>query len=126
MYSSPVFEGAASDKQCVMDSGFLDFIERGNVVIADRGFQNLKEEFLKKGATLITPPSMKGKEALSLEDEFKTRSIARARIHIERYNQRVKIFQYLSGIIPEHKFKLLNQAIYVCCHLANFSPIMVE
>ena len=123
MYSSPVFEGAASDKQSVLDSGFLDFIVRGDGIIADRGFQNLKEEFLKKGATLITPPSMKGKEALSLQDEYKTRSIARARIHIERYNQRVKIFKYLSGVIPEYKFKLLNQAIYVFCHLANYSPI---
>ena len=126
MYSSPVFEGAASDKQSVLDSDFLDFIVSGDTIVADRGFQNLKEEFLKKGATLITPPSMKGKEVLSLQDESKTRSIARARIHIERYNQRVKIFKYLSGVIPEHKFKLLNQAIYVCCHLANFSPIMVE
>ena len=126
MYSSPVFEGAASDKQSVLESGFLEFIENGDGIVADRGFQNLKEVFLKKGATLITPPSMKGKESLSLADEHKTRSIARARIHIERYNQRVKIFQYLSGVIPEHKFKLLNQAIYVCCHLANFSPIMVE
>ena len=126
MYSSPVFEGATSDKQSVLESGFLDYIVSGDGIVADRGFQNLKEEFLKKGATLITPPSMKGKEALSLQDEYKTRSIARARIHIERYNQRVKIFQYLSGVIPEYKFKLLNQAIYVCCHLANFSPIMVE
>ena len=126
MYSSPVFEGATSDKQSVLDSDFLDFIVSGDGIIADRGFQNLKEEFLKKGATLITPPSMKGKEALSLQDEYKTRSIARARIHIERFNQRVKIFKYLSGVIPEYKFKLLNQAIYVCCHLANFSPIMVE
>ena len=126
VYSSPVFEGAASDKQSVLDSGFMDFVERGDVYVGDRGFQNLKEDFLKKGAILITPPSMKGKEALSLQDEHKTRSIARARIHIERYNQRVKIFQYLSGVIPEYKFKLLNQAIYVCCHLANLSPIMVE
>ena len=98
----------------------------GDGIVADRGFQNLKEEFLKKGAIVITPPSMKGQSALSLADEYKTRSIARARIHIERYNQRVKIFQYLSGVIPEYKFKLLNQAIYVCCHLANYSPIMVE
>ena len=127
VYCSPVFEGGISDKESVLNSGFMDYIEHGDIYMADRGFQNMKEDFLMKGATLITPPSMKDKTSLSLEDEKKTRSVAAARIHIERFNQRVKIFQFVSpGVFPQSKLKLLNQAVYVCCYLANYSPILVE
>ena len=94
--------------------------------MADRGFQNMKEDFLEKGAFLITPPSMANKDSLTLDDEFKTRKIASARIHIERFNQRMKIFRFVSGTVPQSKVDLLNQAVYVCAHLANYSPVLVE
>ena len=126
VYCSPVFEGGISDKEIVLQSGFLDFIQPGNYCMADRGFQNLEENFLEKGAHLIVPPSMAGKTSLSLSDEFKTRSIAVARIHIERFNQRMKIFQFVSGTVSHSKKHLLNQAIFVCCFLANYSPTLVE
>ena len=106
--------------------GFLDFIQPGNTVMADRGFQNLEEQFLERGAKLIVPPSMSKKKSLSLTDEHKTRSIASARIHIERFNQRMKIFQFVSGTVCHTKKHLLNQAVYVCCFLANYSPNLVE
>ena len=110
----------------MLESGFLDFIEYGEYVMADRGFQNLKEEFLERGAHLIVPTSMKNKKSLSLTDEIQTRSIAAARIHIERFNQRMKIFQFVSGTVPQSKYDLLSQAVYVCCFLANYSPNLVD
>ena len=119
-------EGGCSDRQAVLDSDFMKYIECGNVVMADRGFMNMEEDFLQKGATLLTPPSMKNKQSLSLLDEYKTRSIASARIHVERFNQRVKIFEFLSGPISQAKLSLLNQAVFVCCQLANYGPILVE
>ena len=126
VFCGPVFEGGISDKQIVIESGFLDFIQPGNTVMADRGFQNLEEQFLERGAKLIVPPSMSKKKSLSLSDEHKTRSIAAARIHIERFNQRMKIFQFVSGTVAQSKLDLLPQAVYVCCFLANFSPNLVE
>ena len=126
VFCSPLFEGGTSDKQAVLKSGFLDFIQPGNSVMADRGFQDLKEEFLDKGATLITPPSMRGKNFLDLSDEFKTRSTASARIHIERFNQRMKTFLFVSGTVPQCKLNILPQAVYVCCFLANYSPNLVN
>ena len=119
-------EGGCSDRQAVLDSKFMSYVENGDVYMADRGFMNMEEDFLKLGAKLITPPSMKNKQSLNLQDEYKTRSIAAARIHVERFNQRLKIFEFLSGPISQSKLSLLNQAVYVCCHLANYGPILVE
>ena len=60
----------------MLESGFLDWVQPGESVMADRGFQNLEEQFLERGARLIVPPSMSKKKSLSLTDEHKTRSIA--------------------------------------------------
>ena len=126
VFCGPVMEGGCSDRQAVLDSKFMSYVENGDVYMADRGFMNMEEDFLKLGAKLITPPSMKNKQSLNLQDEYKTRSIAAARIHVERFNQRLKIFEFLSGPISQSKLSLLNQAVYVCCHLANYGPILVE
>jgi len=38
IYVSDLFEGAISDKQVVIQSGFLDKLRAGDAVLADRGF----------------------------------------------------------------------------------------
>ena len=50
----------------------------------------------KKGATLVIPPfKRQGQGELSKEQVALTKLIARARIHIERYNDRIKNFRLL-------------------------------
>ena len=47
-------------------------------------------------------------------------------VHIERWNQRMKIFQFLNGPIDETKNCILKEAIYVAGCLANFSRRLVD
>ena len=124
-YISDGFEGSISDYKITENSGFLDFIERGDVVCADRGF-TIENLLVEKGATLVIPPFKGKNEALSLEEEAATRVISKARIHIERFNQRMKLFRFLSGPISQKKLNLLSQAIFVIGCLANFSRILVS
>ena len=93
--------------------------------MADRGFtiQQLLDE---KEAKLIIPPFMKGKDSLNLGEEYQTREIASARVHIERWNQRFKTFEFMKGPIPQQKMPIFNEAAYVCAILANFSPVLVK
>ena len=124
-FISDAFEGSISDKAITKASGFYDFIDQGDVVCADRGF-TIEEELLEKGALLKIPPFMKGKSALSIEEEAVTKIIAKARIHVERFNQRMKIFQWLKGPIPQKRMNLLSQGVLVCGCLANFSRILIQ
>ena len=125
VFISDGFEGCISDYKITEKSGFLDYIERGDVVCADRGF-TIENLLVEKGATLVIPPFKGKNEALSLEEEAATRVISKARIHVERFNQRMKIFQFLSGPISQKKINILSQAIFVIGCLANFSRILIN
>ena len=124
VFISDGYEVSISDYKITEKSGFLNYLERGDVVCADRGF-TIENLLVERGATLVIPPFKGKNEALSLEEEAATRVIARARIHIERFNQRMKLFQFLSGPISHKKLNLLSQAIFVIGCLANFSRILV-
>ena len=125
VYISDAFEGSISDVKIVEKSGFLDFIENGDIILADRGF-TIDHLLVKRGAKVVMPPMMKGKSALSLPEESITKVIAKARIHIERWNERLKLFEWLRTPIRQDKRNMLSQGVYVCSCLANFSRIMLD
>ena len=81
-YLSDGWGGRVSDKEITNRCGFLDLIENGDQVLADRGF-TVGEEVACKGGVLIIPSFTKGKSQLSAKDVVKSRQIANVRIHIE-------------------------------------------
>ena len=54
-FLSDCYDSRALDKYITKDSGFYNLLERGNEVIADRGFQ-IKEELLLHFWSLEVPP----------------------------------------------------------------------
>ena len=52
--------GHASDKVITLDYGFLDTLEHGDEILADRGFL-VREELASVGATLRIPSFTNGK-----------------------------------------------------------------
>ena len=52
-----------SDKVITQECGFLDHIEPGDVILADRGF-NISDELAIRGAKLEIPSFTKGKKQL--------------------------------------------------------------
>lgn len=119
MYASHCYEGAVSDRAITDHSGFLDHINPNDLILADRGF-NIEDLLAQKGARLNIPPFLKGRPNFTLSETRKTKLIARARIHIERFNQRFKRWRFLKGIIPQCHFCILSQAVYICCCLSNY------
>ena len=72
VFVSNLYEGSIGDKEITVNSGFLDKIEKDDLVLADRGF--LIEELLReKGAFLNLPPFRKGKAKFSMDDSIKTK-----------------------------------------------------
>lgn len=119
VFISDCYEGSISDREIVIQSGFLDHMNANDLVLADRGF-NIEDLLAEKGARLNIPPFLHGRPNFTLAETRKTKLIARARIHIERFNQRFKRYRFLKGIIPQRHVDVLTQAVYVCACLSNF------
>ena len=87
-YVSKPFESSISDNGTIEDSDMLDYIDKGDTVLGDRGY-TCKHLFAEKGAHLLTPPwKPRDGSPMSEEDIALGRAIASARVHIERFNER--------------------------------------
>ncbi|CAG0905965.1 unnamed protein product, partial [Cyprideis torosa] len=98
-FVSELYGGSVSDKVIVMKSGFLDLLESGECILADKGF--LIGDLLPPGVNLNLPPFLTRKEGhrrkFTNTQARDTTAIARARIHVERVMARIKIFKILSN-----------------------------
>lgn len=112
-FLSSCWGGRVSDRQITTESGILDKLLPGDVVLADRGF-NMTEDFALKGAQLIVPAYTKGKSQLPKEDVEKSRMMSRARIHIERVIGRLKDFEIIKGPLPINFVKRKSDSQVTC------------
>lgn len=114
-FISQAWGGRISDKEITQRCGFLEKIEYGDVVMADRGF-NIGDELAINGAYLVIPAFTRGKSQLSQREVEQTRQIARVRIHVERViGQLRKKFKILSNTLPISLLKCPLDANRVNC-----------
>ena len=129
------FSHRASDNAVTELSGFLDILESGMTVLADRGF-TIFYLLGKIGVTLYIPPfrkkndkeSMDEKQdgyAMTTEDSKLTHKIANLRIHVERGFERTKKFKIFDRPIPMTMLDLATPMFHVCSMLTNMQLPLV-
>lgn len=123
-FISKLFTSSISDRRIVEESGYLEKLEFGDDVMADRGFL-IRDLLAKRSANLNIPPYSMGKQ-LSSKAVTKTRRIASARIHVERAIGRLKTFNLLQGVMPLKLHVLFDQIIGVCCVISNLDKQIVK
>jgi len=122
-FVSNLYPGSTSDKKIVSHCGILSLLEPGDLILADKGF--LISDILPDGVSLNIPPFLTSSQFTPSEVE-KTKSIARARIHVERAISRLKGFKILSHI-PKSLFKKSSLVFQLCASLVNFqNPLIKE
>ncbi|XP_056104303.1 uncharacterized protein LOC130083308 [Rhinichthys klamathensis goyatoka] len=126
--------GRTSDKRITEESGFLDKLLPGDMVLADRGF-DIKESVGLMCAEVKIPAFTKGRQQLDAKDVEETRSIAHLRIHVERVIGQVRNkYKMLSSKIPINMalpcegetVVFLDKVVTVCCALTNMCPSVVQ
>lgn len=128
-FLSKCWGGRASDRKITEESGLLNKLVPGDVVMADRGF-TMVEDFALRGAKLIMPAFTKGKRQLSAKEVEESRLMSRARIHVERVIGRTKDFKILNHTLPISLFKgkdngdfsTCEKLISVVCGIVNTNP----
>ena len=124
-FVSDVYEGSISDKDIFKKSGILDLVEKGDLVMVDRGFQ-VRDLLLEKGADIVIPPSLAGRDHLTPQEEALTRNIAKKRIHVERVIERMKKFKILKKTVQLNILPTFSQIVFIVACLVNFQKPIVK
>ena len=97
-----------SDKNLTQQGGFFNYLERGDVVLADLGF-TIAEDVAVHGAKLEIPAFTRGKTQLSQREVEVSKQLSMVHIHIERVIGLLKNkYTILKGPLPvdllKHKY----------------------
>ena len=126
------FHGRVCDNQIVMESGFLQLVEKDDIVLADRGF-SCEEQFAARGAILHTPALMSDRNRLPIAERIQTERLANVRIHVERVIGSVRNrFKILQGPVNtsflnkyDDTMTVFDRIVKVCAILHNFLSSIV-
>jgi hypothetical protein len=119
-FVSNLFTGSISDKEMVKQSGFLEYLNPGDIVMADKGF-NVQDLLAIHQTKLIAPPLMK-KGSVNAKSSTATRRIAKPCVHVERLIRKLKCFCILRGVLPLLLKPYVNSIVKVCAALVNLQP----
>ena len=122
-FVSDLYEGAVSDVDIFEKCGILNHIEPGDALLVDKGF-TVQSLLLPKKATIFIPPFLGKRDSFTKEEVILTKRIAKARIHVERFNERLKEFRLIAKTIPLNLAPIASQLVYVCSCLVNFQQCL--
>ena len=132
-FLSKLWGGRASDRCITMNSGLLDLLESGDVVLADRGF-TISDDLALHGAKLEIPAFTTGKKQLSLKEVEESKRLSKVRIHVERVVGLLKNkYTILQGKLPilvlahkdDSEYAFIDKILTVCAALTNLCPSIV-
>jgi hypothetical protein len=123
VYCSPAYPGCTADKEIVEHCGILKHLVAGDMILADKGF--LISDIIPPGVSVNIPPFLSCPQ-FTPSEKVRTRSIAKARIHVERANARLKNFRIVD-YFPTSLFIRASMIIQTCAGLINFqNPLLRE
>ena len=114
-YISDLYEGSISDVSLVEQCGLLGRLERGDSVMADKGFE-IQHLLTGLGVCLNIRPFQQGQRQFAPDEVMKTKKIAVVCIHVERAIQR------LTGVMQNSLWDVCEQLVFVAAVLCNFQP----
>ena len=117
---SDLYAGRCSDKAITKDCGILDLLQTTDSVMADKGFTIT--DISPSGVSLTSPPFLKDRPSLSIEEETETQCIASVRVHVERAIRHIKTYKIPKSVFPISMAGDLNKICVICSYLTNVLP----
>ncbi|XP_065189641.1 uncharacterized protein LOC135820253 [Sycon ciliatum] len=122
-FISSLYGGSVSDREITKTCGVLDLLDKGDSVMADKGF-TIKELCEERGAYVNIPPFIKNGQQLTEKELVQTRRVASLRVHVERAIERIKNFHILDFILSAH-FDIADAIFLACCVVADFGDQLI-
>lgn len=121
-FVSDVYGGRASDKYIINNSKILKKCQMNDAIMVDKGFA-IEQECEEENVQLYRPPFFyKKNKQFTPEEVRKCRLIARARVHVERVIQRIRIFKILNEQIHWSLLESIDKILTIICAIVNLSP----
>ena len=125
-FLSSAYGGSSSDVEITRACGFLECVERADVILADKAF-TVEHECNLKYARLMHPAfAFKGQKYFSAEHAAATSRIARARIHVERAFARLGMFHYLQKEVKLSQADIFGICVRVACGFTHYYPSLLK
>ncbi len=125
MFISDCYGGRTTDQYICQNSGSYNYLERGDEVMADRGFQ-IKEDLLHHYCSLSVPPGARVKSQMTAAECKNTKEIANLRIHVEWAINRLKTFRILKSTFSLTMLPLVDDIFRVCAAICNRQPPLIR
>ena len=125
-FLSKAYGGRVTDCHITTDSGFLDLLEPGDIILADKGFPSIVESAQERGAFVCMPPFKRGDRQFSHSENQECYKIASVRIHVERAISRMKYFNILKFLENSLLNKIDKILICIAFTCNNFPDLIQE
>ena len=123
-FVSDGYSGSTSDQKVFGKSGIMDKLKRGDIVLADRGF-NIQDLLACRDVRVVTPAFLKGKSQLSPMERAQSRAITRDRIHVERMIGLLKTYSFLTGQISCFYVPILSDIFRAICLVCGLQKTLM-
>ncbi|XP_024887575.1 uncharacterized protein LOC112464670 [Temnothorax curvispinosus] len=125
-FLSRAYGGKYSDKLIFEQSGLINLVEKGEAIMVDKGFL-IDHICLENQVILIRPPFLRNKKQFSRQEALLNAKIAKARVHVKRANQRLKLFRILIDKMPSGLVSRVNEIFRIISAIVNLSsPILKD
>lgn len=126
IFISQSYGGRASDKLIFEESNVINKLcSNKDSIMVDKGFL-IDDICAVNKIKLIRPPFLRKKQQLSPEEAVLNQQIAAARVHIERSNQRLKIFKIISGKLQWSLVPKIDEIFTIICGITNLSSSILS
>lgn len=121
------YGGRASDSQLTARSDVLDLcMPYVDHVMVDKGFL-IKKLCENARVTMDRPPFLKKRQQMEEHESLRNQAIARARVHVERVIQRLKLYKVLQQKFPLQLLPVFDKVVLLLAGVVNLSrPILAE
>ena len=124
-FISKAYGGRATDTEITANSGFIDLLESGDVILGDKGFPTIEEDLNNAGALLVMPPFKRGDKQLTERENREGYEIASVRVHVERAIERMKRFEALT-FIKKSQIEYVDRVLVIVAFLCNLQPDLIR
>ena len=123
-FISPAFGGRSTDTEITVNSGFLELLEEGDVILGDNRFPSIEQCINEAGAFLVMPPFKSGEKQFTEKQNHDGYEVASVRVHVERAIERMKRFEVLSFLTIK-QLEHIDKMLVIIAFLCNLLPDLI-